>query len=115
MGHRSWLTEVENLDDCKEVFNSILENEFGYGVAYALQIEKDCMFTKGAVVIAWSADGSSSVNDLNPPKYISTTVLLDNFIEEHPEWHEEPKGPENFGRMLQIENIDLFIADIDTK
>jgi len=112
MGHRSWLTEVENVDDCKEVFTSILNNEFGYGIAYALQIQDDCMFTKGSVVIAWAADGNSSVNDIKPLKYIASTILLEDFLEEHPQWHEEPKGPEQFGNMLDVEDIDIFLKSI---
>ncbi len=115
MGHRSWLTEVNNVDDCKEVYNSILDNKFGYGVAYAILIEKDCMFKVGSVVMAWSADGNASIDELSPPKYINRTVLLDDYLEEYPEWHQEPKGPENFGKMLEVENIDLFLADINNK
>jgi len=113
MGHRSWLTEVENVNDCKEVFTSILDNEFGYGVAYALQIQEDCMFKKGSVVIAWSADGNGSIDDLKPVKYASSTILLDDFLEEYPQWHEEPKGPEAFGDMIDVEDIDSFLKSIN--
>ena len=100
MGLRSWLTSAASWEEFEKIYTSIEENPYANGVHYILKVEKECPFKIGDIVIAWSGDGSSSVNLLLPENNRKHTWLLDNFTESFPEWHTEPGGPEKFGRML---------------
>ena len=46
---------------------------------------------------------ASSLDELKPDICRMKTWLLDNFLEEYPEWHSEPGGPEKFGKALTTE------------
>lgn len=105
MGLRSWLTPITEIDQWTEVHASIDENPYANGIHYVIKIEKTgTPFPLGSVVIAWSGDGSSSVEKLRPLECKMNTWLLDNLLEDFPEWHTEPGGPQKFGTALTTED-----------
>ena len=104
MGLRSWLSPITEMGQWQEVLSSIDENPFSNGIHYALKVEKEgTPFPIGTVVVAWSGDGSSSLNELRPQECQNNSWLLDNILDDFPEWHSEPGGPEKFGKMLVSE------------
>jgi hypothetical protein len=109
MGLRSWLSPITEKSQWDEVQTSIDENPYANGIHYVLKIEKQgTPFPLGSVVVAWSGDGSSSVKELRPIECRNNTWLLDNLLDDFPEWHTEPGGPNKFGTALvndmEIEN-----------
>ncbi len=104
MGLRSWLTPISDINQCNEVQTSINDNPYANGIHYVIRIENQgTPFPVGSIVVAWSGDGSSSVNELNPKECRDKTWLLDNLLDDFPEWHTEPGGPNKFGTALLSE------------
>lgn len=101
MGLRSWLTPVRTYEEFEQVLQSIEDNPYANGVHYVVLLESDELpFEPGLVVVAWSGDGSGSLQPLQPAEAQAGSWFLDNFIEECPEWHTEPGGPAKFGSIL---------------
>lgn len=118
MGLRSWLTPVDSYSEFETVYESILENPGANGIHYVLQLESDKVaFPPGTVIVAWSGDGSSTVEQLRPEQCLERTWLLDNWLEHFPEYHDEPGGPTKYGTMLStLEEIyKLWAPDADSK
>ena len=104
MGLRSWLSPMTNKEEWTEVQSSINENPYAYGIHYVLKIEKEgTPFPVGAVVVAWSANGSSSMKGLRPNECRKNTWLLDNLLDRYPAFHDEPGGPGKYGTFLDNE------------
>ena len=104
MGLRSWLSPMTKKEEWAVVEKSIEENPYANGIHYVLKIEKEgTPFPVGSVVVAWSADGSSSVNELRPVECQENTWLLDNVLDAFPEFHDEPGGPGKYGTFLENE------------
>ena len=123
MGLRSWMTPVFSKDDLDKVVEYA---ESHYGISYVIQItKKGTPFDPGDVWVAWSGDGSSSLEDLEPLHCREKTLLLDNLLNEFPKWHQGKKGPEKYGKLIRIENEepdwalvvrdDLGHSDSDSK
>jgi hypothetical protein len=101
MGLRSWLTPVNTPSELEKVSEFAAEN---YGMHYVIQINRDgTPFEKGTVLVAWSGDGSSSLEGLEPEHCCKNTWLLDNLLELCPEWHEGEDGPGKFGNIIDPE------------
>jgi hypothetical protein len=101
MGHRAWLTPVNNEKDFKHVIDTAENADFCYGVSYVVQITKTgAPFKTGTIVIAWSGDSSNTVNALKSKQLILSTYLLDGFLFDFPDWH-MGKGPEAYGNFLE--------------
>ena len=104
MGLRSWLTPVFNETDYKHVLNVANNAEFCFGVSYIIQITKTgSPFKNGSVMIAWSGDGSDTINQLKNIRLIESSINLDNLLLTFPDWHKEPDGPESYGIMFTEE------------
>lgn len=105
MGHRSWLTPIKSIDDWFIVEESIKNNPYANGIHYIIKIEREgTPFKINDVVVAWSGDGSSSLEPLRPFECRRNTFLLENFLDDYPEWHTEPGGPEKYGTYLHIQD-----------
>lgn len=106
MGLRSWLTPVTTKKEWDEVNKSIDENPYANGLHYVLKItdhENKTPFEEGDIIVAWSGDGSSSVDELKPVNCRNKTWLLDNLLDEYPEFHDEPGGPGKYGTFFTSE------------
>ena len=98
MGLRSWLSPMTEKSQWPDVMSSIDENPYSNGIHYVLKIEKTgTPFPIGSVVVAWSGDGSSSLNELRPQEVQDNTWLLDNILDAYPTFHDEPGGPGKYG------------------
>jgi hypothetical protein len=105
MGLRSWLTPVSNKKEWLEVKKSIEDNPAANGIHYVLRVtdkNNRTPFKEGDVVVAWSGDGNSSLNDLKPKRLQRESYFLDSFIDDIcPEFHDEPGGPGKYGTFLE--------------
>ena len=79
MGLRSWYTPVYTYETFKKVVKSIKNNPYAYGIHFILKLYKDASpFKAKGLLIAWSGDGSSSLEHLKPLESRAETCLLDN-------------------------------------
>ena len=79
MGLRSWYTPVYTYETFKKVVKSIKKNPYAYGIHFILKLNKDASpFKAKGLLIAWSGDGSSSLEHLKPLESRAETCLLDN-------------------------------------
>lgn len=102
MGLRSWLTPVYSEIDLNQV-KKYAESS-GYGINYIIQVSKSVYpFEKGEVIVAWSGDTNSSLDGLRPSYCKRNTILLDEFLEINPIWHQGERGPKNFGAFINEE------------
>jgi hypothetical protein len=108
MGLRSWLTEVNTKQDLLNLID--LANNVHLGVNYVLQIEKKHPYFKlGSVIVAWSGDGNSSIEDLPSIGInLDSSCNLEYILERYPNWHSEKEGPGKFGLFLNKEDIIKF-------
>ena len=105
MGLRSWLSPMTDKSQWQDILTSINENSYANGIHYVIKIEKEgSPFPIGSVVVAWSAAGTSSINELKPQEVQDNSWLLDNLLDSYPEWHTEPGGPAKYGRIFKDEN-----------
>ena len=96
MGLRSWLTPIGTKSEWEELSKAINEGEYSYGIAYVIQLNKKLLdFDKDTVVVAWSGDGSGSLDEV-PSKFAENTLYLDNVLDECPSFKKPPK----FGKMF---------------
>jgi hypothetical protein len=110
MGHRSWLTVIEDQRQWK-TFNKITEAEkdsYFTGISYAIEItSENSGFEKGDVIIAWNSDS-------RPGKMLETfpkTILLDNYLSQVPEWNDDPSQFGNFfDQMIDVDKY-LFLKE----
>jgi len=104
MGLRSWLSPIATKQQWLTASESIEKGTHSNGIHYVIRLEKDIPhFRAGELVVAWSGDGSSSVECLKPKAVRDRTWLLDNYLEEFPDWHSEPGGPNKFGKAMKSE------------
>ena len=79
MGLRSWYTPVYTYETFKKVVKSIKSNPYAYGIHFILKLNKDASpFKAKGLLVAWSGDGSSSLEHLKPLESRAETCLLDN-------------------------------------
>lgn len=106
MGLRAWLTPVSGKKNYRQALRAIKANEYAYGVAYALRVEKDgTPFKIGDILIAWSGDTNYSLRACHlPSESKANTWFLDNYLEEVPDWH-EGEGPIKYGSLLDEEGM----------
>ena len=95
MGLRSWLTAITNTGKDWDRFQKLLKgNEDAYGVHYVIDITGDVPGLSKGLWVAWSGDTGASLEPMG--KYRNKTVLLDNLIDDFPEF----RDPTNFGTIL---------------
>jgi hypothetical protein len=112
MGLRSWLTPMKEQSPWEVIQSSIEENPYANGIQYVFKIEHEgTPFQKGSIIVAWSGDGSSSINELQPVECSDKTWLLDNSLGEYPAIHDEPGGPGKYGTFLENEEAVLRVFD----
>ena len=98
MGLRSWYTPVYTYETFKKVVKSIKKNPYAYGIHFILKLNKDASpFKAKGLLIAWSGDGSSSLEHLKPLESRAETCLLDNLSSKF------IKNPPSLGIMFESE------------
>lgn len=106
MGLRSWYTPVYSYETFKKVVKSIKNNPYAYGIHFILKLYKDASpFKAKGLLIAWSGDGSSSLEHIKPLEAKAETYLLDNLSSKF------KNNPPSLGIMYASEKdikLDLF-------
>jgi hypothetical protein len=68
-------------------------------------------FKAGSIIVAWSGDGSSSIDEIKPTECRKNSCFLDNLFDKFPEFHDEPGGPRKYGSFLENEEEVLRVFD----
>ncbi len=104
MGHRSWMTTIENKqawDDFYEAFDQSYDLDHNF--ILKVEVEKEGFFKKGTLIIAWSGDGNHSLSRF--PDYLDKkTELLDNFVYLNPDWVPKYSYWEKHGTLYRNRN-----------
>jgi hypothetical protein len=109
MGLRSWLTRSSR-DEFNALASAVLANPRAHGLRYVIELTKDVPAldaAAGDLIVAWSGDGTGSLIDDMPPRYVAATRLLDDLLRDFPAWH-RGRGPAKYGRALT--EVDLPIT-----
>jgi hypothetical protein len=96
MGLRSWLTPLQEPGDWDFFQRAIEINPDGYGVSYVLDVTEPIPGLSEGLWVAWSGDGSGSLTEYMPGKFIEASRLLDNILETTPGF----KDPTKYGRLV---------------
>lgn len=99
MGLRSWLTHVEDVTEYVALKAQIRHNPPAYGSNYVIDITEDSPLKKG-VWVSWSGDTRSSLEEFMSPHFCESTRLLDNLVDECPDYIDDPN---KYGKLFTEE------------
>jgi len=99
MGLRSWLTKVDDVWDYVSLCAQVRHNPLAFGIFCRIKITEECPLERG-VWVAWSGDGQSSLCEFMSPYFESRTRILDNVVDDCPDYNADPS---QYGQFAESE------------